>query len=106
MKLGPKEKQILKKLIPGEFTSPSIYLDEFKSCPSNNHSLQRIVEKGFAVFRWETQTPEERKSLNGVLCPGREAAEYNAALRPTQRGVKRREIVKRRKTTKKNFKVF
>ena len=87
MRLGPKEKQILKKLIPGFFTPPSVYLDEFESCPSTNHSLQRLVEKGLVVFRWETQTPEERKYAYSMLRPGREAAEYNAALRPTEKGV-------------------
>jgi hypothetical protein len=44
------------------------------------------VAKGLVVFRWQTQTPEERKRLDGVLRPGRESSEYNAALIPTKKG--------------------
>lgn len=87
MRIGPREKQILKKLVPGEFTPPSVYMGDYGSCP-NCHSLNRIVhEKQLAVFRYQTQTPEERKCSQGGLRPGREAAEYYAALMLTPRGV-------------------
>lgn len=88
MRLGPKEKQILKKLVIGKFTPPSVYLGDYGSCPSGSHTLQRLDAKGLVVFRWETQTPEERMRSNKNLKPGREAAEYNAALRPTPEGEK------------------
>jgi hypothetical protein len=87
MRLGPKEKQILSKLISGKFTPPSVYLGDYVSCPSCL-TLNRIRNKGLVEYRYETQTPEERKRLMGVLTPGREAAEYNAALRPTPQGEK------------------
>ena len=90
MRLGPKEKEILKKLIPGEFVPPSVYLGEYGSCTSSSpiaQTLQRITRiKGLAQFRWETQSPAERKKANETLRPGREASEYNAALIPTQKG--------------------
>ena len=87
MRLGPNEKYILKRLIPGQFVPPSVYLSTYKSCPSNNKSLNRIVfEKKLAVFRYQTQSPAERKMVNEKLRPGREAAEYNAALKLTPLG--------------------
>ena len=86
MRLGPKEKQILKKLVPGEFTPPSVYMPGYGSCPSCCHTLNSITSKGLAVFRWETQTTAERRRLRKAFSPGRKSAEYNAALKPTKMG--------------------
>jgi hypothetical protein len=88
--LGPKEKDILKKLVPGVFTPPSVYLGDYGSCissGSSSHTLQRLTDiKGLAEFRWQTQTPESRMQSNKNLRPGREASEFNSALRPTKKG--------------------
>jgi len=87
MRLGPKEKQILRNLIPGQFIPPSVYLEVHNSCPSGNRSLQRIVyDKKLAVFRYQTQTPDERKQTSKKLTPGYNAAEFYAALMLTPKG--------------------
>lgn len=86
MILGKNEKKILLRLIPSQFTPPSVYLEVFNSCPSSNKSLMRIVDKGLAVFRWEIITPEQRKRNNAVLRPGYESADYYGALKPTPLG--------------------
>ena len=85
MRLGPKEKQILKKLVPGKFTPPSVYMPGYGSCPCCS-TINRIAEKGLVVVRWRTLTPAERRCVMGSLWPGREAAEFNAALKPTKTG--------------------
>jgi hypothetical protein len=95
MRLGPKEKEILLRLIPGDFVPPSVYLGN-TPCEGhslcgllNNRSLHRIVyEKKLAIFRYQTLTREEvfEGIATRALRPGRQAAEYNAALRPTPRG--------------------
>jgi len=94
MRLGPKEKQILKRLSPGKFTPPSEYLGEYGD-RSPWPTLNRLVyDKGLAAFRFQTLTPEERLRAYRNLAPGREAAEYNAALRLTPKG---EEVIKKLK---------
>lgn len=86
MKLGPKEKQILMKLVPGQFTPPSVYMGDYGYCPSGMTLNRLVYQKKLATFRCETYTPEERLRLYKILKPGREASEYNAALIPTKEG--------------------
>ena len=87
MRLGPKEKEILTKLTPGKFTPPSVYTPDCRSCPSLNRTLSRIVhDKKLAIFRYQTLTPEQSLAERGKRAPGREAAEFNGALKPTPRG--------------------
>lgn len=87
MRLGPKEKQVLRALVPGEFVPPSVYMQGHNSCPSGWPTLNRLVHvKKLAKFRYDTQTPEERMRVNSILTPGYEASEYNAALIPTKKG--------------------
>lgn len=85
MMLGKNERAILLKLVPGEFTPPSVYLRGNESRHGN--TLNRIVyDKGLAEFRWVTLTPEERKKLSHQLSPGLETVDIFAALRPTALG--------------------
>jgi hypothetical protein len=60
-------------------------MGDYGSCPGCS-TLNRLEEKGLVVFRYMTQTPEERKAANEKLKPGHEAAEYNAALLLTLKG--------------------
>ena len=84
MRIGPKEKMILEKLVLGEFTPPSIYMRDCHSCKK---SLWRIVDdKKLAVFRFYTQTPEDRERASTILRTETERAQYNWALMPTKEG--------------------
>lgn len=90
MRLGPIEKQILKKLVPGEFISPLVFLgDRFRGCSSLQSTVHRLVyEKKLAVFRYQTYSPEEAKYFYAALNPGLEALEFNGALKLTEDGEK------------------
>lgn len=90
MRLGPKEKQIIRALTPGEWTPPSVYMSAiggYRSCPSG-YTLNRVVAKGLAEFRYSTWSREElQRELAVGRRPGAETAEHNAALRLTDQGV-------------------
>ena len=90
MRLGPKEKQIIRALTPGEWTPPSVYMAAvggFRSCPSG-YTLNRVVAKGLAEFRYMTWSAADRRREAVVgRQPGRETAEHNAALRLTEEGI-------------------
>lgn len=77
-------------LQPGEWVPPSVYmsgLGGFRSCPAA-YSLNRIVEKGLVEMRCRTWSPEQvRVEMAAGRKPGRETAEYNAALMLTAAGV-------------------
>lgn len=94
MRLGPKERVILTALSPdGEFVPPSVYMAPaggFGSCPSG-YTLNRLVDKGLVEPRYMTWTPEEaRQHMAAGRAPGRETAEFNAALRLTRAGIEAR----------------
>jgi len=92
MRLGPKEKEILRCLKPGEWVPPSVYLSGWYNCPSQApyvKSRQRLVDKGLAVFRYQVMTPGEwREKEQMGFRPGRETAEYNGAMKLTKTGEK------------------
>jgi|GEM_PF-3868575 len=86
MRLGPKEKEILSRLRPGEWTPPSVYLGDYGRCSSQHpsgRSVSRLVEKGLVVFRYQEMTPKERLEVCKRLKPGRQASEFNGALKLT-----------------------
>lgn len=90
MRIGPNERKILLKLVPGEFVPPSIYLGDYGRCPAG-HTLNRLVyDKKLAIMRHQTWTPEEhlRRINDKSTPPGRATAEINAALKPTEEGLK------------------
>lgn len=70
-----------------DWTPPSAYLGDYGSCPTG-HTLNRLIEKGLAIFRYQTWTRQEaRAELAVKRKPGRETAEFNAAMKLTPLGV-------------------
>lgn len=93
MRLGPKERAILLACSEDGWTPPSAYLGEYGNCPSG-YTLDRIVyEKKLAEFRYMTWTPEQCREEMPKRAPGRETAEYNAALRLTPAGIAARKAL-------------
>jgi hypothetical protein len=96
MKIGPKEKQILRALIPGEFIPPSVYLGDYGSCPTCYTTNRIVFKKELAQFRYATLTPAERLAVKDKYKPGKEASEFFAALILTKKGEEILASMKRR----------